>query len=163
MEETHEDLGYSETDMTLLTNQVEAASKYLARAYAHIWRNAQEALKNIQERFFRNDPIAFQREFMLPVLINSYNAGPRRMIEAVQWFAGAHTTHAEIERQLEADYDQNRGYGYDVFHLLTRSVRERGRRSQRYPTLRRYGEDASEYVARVRAFMALIEAAERTQ
>lgn len=163
MEDTHEDLGYSSADMTLLTNQVEAASKYLARAYAHIWRDAKPALIQIQERFFNNNPVAFQREFMLPVLINSYNAGPTRMIAAVNWFAGEHDRHADVERGLEADYNQTRGYGFDVFHLLTRSVRERGRRDRNYPALRRYGEEASEYVARVRAFMALIEATERAQ
>jgi soluble lytic murein transglycosylase-like protein len=161
MEETHEDLGYTEADMLLLTNQVEAASKYLSRAYAHIWRDAQPALRQIQERFFRNNPIAFQREFMLPVLINSYNAGPTRMIQAVSWFADTHATHEEIEHGLEAEYDQTRGYGYDVFHLMTRAVRERGRRNRRYPTLNRYGQEASEYVARIRAFMTLIETSER--
>lgn len=154
MEETHEEFGYSEEDMLLLTNQVAAAGRYLSRAYRHIWTEAHEALVTIESRFFANDSVRFQREFVVPVLMNSYNAGPRRMIAAVTWFADRYKDTHSAERDLGADYGTE-GFGYDIFHLLTVSVRERGRREQ--DVLSRYGRDASEYVARIRAFTALIE------
>ncbi len=85
---------------------------------------------------------------MVPLMINSYNAGDRRMEEAVVWFADNFGTREDFENTMGHYPDS---VGYDAFFVLTQTVR-----TVDTGVLRGYGDDASKYVPKICAFTRLL-------
>jgi hypothetical protein len=147
MPATFKELGYSEADFLSLTKQVEAAGEYFQRAYRSLYQRSGDALQNIRAEFFDNDEL-FAKEFIVPILINSYNAGAARMAAVVTWFNKRYP-NGEAFRARGSSVPK----GYDVFKVMSL-------KAQAYEgggLIAGYGSDAGGYVPRIYAFASLLE------
>lgn len=141
MPDTWKELGYSEKDILLLNKQVPAVDEYFAGAYKRVVQGSGPALERIKKEYFKNDENAHLKYFLTPLLVNSYNAGPKRMEAVVEWFA----------RHLDGVPGRPIKNSYDLFYLMTQMVQEEDGK-----LLRGYGTDAAEYVPRAYALAQLI-------
>jgi hypothetical protein len=147
MPDTFEGLGYTEADYSSLVAQVEAAGKYFKGAFRALDQRAHDSLTLIRYLYFENDE-DFAKEFLVPVLVNSYNAGAARMAAVISWF----TYKYPDRKTLTEAKDGFEPRGYDVFKIMSMEARE----ENSVPLVAGYGSDASGYVPRIYAFADLL-------
>lgn len=120
-------------DFKSLKTQIEVAGKHLSRMYARMQDKAGE-LAMQQLRTVHADEEMLQVEVLVPLTLNSYNAGPDRVGEAVRKYF-----------ELPANRDK-RLTGRDLFLDIANFADER-----KDGLLAGYGEHAREYVPRIYA------------
>jgi hypothetical protein len=129
-----------------LIEQVKVAQMHIESTHEYFERNLRAELQYIEKTFFGNDTPSFEKYFLIPLMINAYNAGQARMGEVVRWFVSQCT---DIESVLALGFESNFPQGYDVFYAMTqRCADQKG--------VRRYGDDARAYVEKVMAWTAAI-------
>lgn len=144
MPDTWKDFGYSEEDILYLKNQVEAVGKYFSRAYTFLKNNAAEELALAEREYFNGSAEDFGRDFLAPVLLNSYNSGPGRLATTLRWFAEQYPTRASLEKSIGT---HQTGFGKDAYQTLTREAKG---------VIPGYGRDSSQYVVRLSALAELL-------
>lgn len=120
-------------DFKSLKTQVEVAGKHLSHMYARMQKKAGE-LAMQQLRTVHNDEEVLQVEVLVPLTINSYNAGPDRVGEAVRKYFESAENRA---KQLT---------GRDLFLDIAEFAQDCND-----GLLEDYGEHAREYVPRIYA------------
>lgn len=84
MPDTMKGLKVTAEDLTYLRNQVEVMGKEFTNKYRTLANSA--TMKLFEQDYFPGNHGAFVRDFLLPVLFTSYNAGQGRMLEVVLKF-----------------------------------------------------------------------------
>ncbi len=120
-------------DFKSLKTQIEVAGKHLSRMYARMQDKAGE-LAMQQLRTVHADKEMLQVEVLVPLTLNSYNAGPDRVGEAVRKYF-----------EITANRDK-RLTGQDLFLDIANFADKRNE-----GLLASYGEHAREYVPRIYA------------
>ncbi|MCU0678019.1 MAG: transglycosylase SLT domain-containing protein [Candidatus Pacebacteria bacterium] len=129
-----------------LIEQVKVAQMHIESTYEYFERNLSTELQYIEKAFFGNDTPSFEKYFLMPLMINAYNAGQARMGEVVRWFVAQCT---DIESVLALGFESNFPQGYDVFYAMTHQcAQQKG--------VSRYGDDARAYVEKVMAWTEAI-------
>lgn len=144
--EVYKELGFSDEDMKLLKNQVECANMFFVREYQSLSENMAPVLTLIEQTYFPTSKERFERQFLPLVMLSVYHAGPRRVREALTWFA----EQPKVDAQ-----------GYDVYEAMSSNLKEeneetKGSANDPVPG---YGEHSSNYAQKVFAFARLIEKA----
>ena len=127
-----EKYGKSEDDIKSLKTQVDVAGKLFSDIYSEFLHHSDED-SLLQARSQFDDQDSFLRDFVVPALINSYNAGSARMGDAVN----AYFSSSSRSRSLT---------GKDIFQEMIEFAK-----SDNSGRLDAYREDAREYVPRVYA------------
>ncbi len=127
------DYELAEEDFKSLDKQIEVAGKHLSHMYARMQDKAGE-LAMQQLRTVHADEEMLQVEVLVPLTLNSYNAGPDRVGEAVRKYFEVADNRA---KQLT---------GRDLFLDIANFADER-----KDGLLEDYGEHAREYVPRIYA------------
>jgi hypothetical protein len=144
MPDTWKDFGYSEEDLLYLKNQVEAVGKYFSRAYTFLKNNAGRALTIAEREYFNGSAEDFGRDFLAPVLLNSYNAGPGRLATTLKWFIEQYPPRESLEKSIGTHAG---GFGKDAYQALTNKAKG---------VIPGYGRDSSQYVVRLSALAELL-------
>lgn len=144
MPDTWRDFGYTPEDIRFLSKQVEAAGKYFSRAHVFFQNNAGQALSRAQQEYFNGSQEEFEKNFLAPLLLNSYNSGPGRMVSVIKWFTDHYPNRESLERLIGTHPE---GFGKDVYQALTR---------QAIGNIPGYGQDSSQYVVRLSALAELL-------
>ncbi len=111
-------------------------------------------MDKIQQEFFDDDQEAFEGYFLAPVLINSYNSGPGRLIHVLKAFYERYPNRKKLEEKLGVS--QGESLGYDVFLEATKVASEKlDSKHRRVPG---YGRDSSQYVIRAYTLANLLSA-----
>lgn len=141
--------GNPNPDITSPALQIQAAARHFTRIYLHLAGpkekgGAGEALERIKERAFKNDNEAFEREFLVPVMVNAYNSGQGTLAKIIN-------RYVELHEHLPSR-------GYDVYDDMRREAgTDREAEHFLYPDVKTYGSDSSEYTPRVYALARLLE------
>ncbi len=133
LEVWEKDYELAEEDFKSLDKQIEVAGKHLSRMYARMQDKA-GALAMQQLRAVHGDEEVLQTEVLVPLTLNSYNAGPDRVGEAVRKYF-----------EIPANRDK-RLTGRDLFLDIANFAEERND-----GLLEGYKEKAREYVPRIYA------------
>lgn len=134
-------------DILSLSNQVEATGSLLNQNRLVFNNRCQDAFGFVQERFFNGDESAFCRWFLLPSMINSFNAGAGTMSSVINGFAEDCATR-NIGSLLEQSSVQ--ASNLDVYGLMSKVAPARG-----YHRL--YRHETSQYVVSVLAAHFVLE------
>lgn len=81
-----EHYGGKPSEYKSLKKSVEIAGKHISALYRQLNARLREENLNLLRTRFNNDESAFQKELMVPLLINSYQTGDGRMAEAVKLY-----------------------------------------------------------------------------
>ena len=130
------------------TDQVTAARKLLEMKYAYIQDHADQELAKIQQEFFGGDAMQFERYFLAPVVINSYNSGEGRVVKCIKLFL---KTYPDLPTLKKAIGEYPDGFGLDAYLLMTKICSVVVGRSEKGNPLYKvsgYGRDSSQYVVR---------------
>ncbi len=98
-----------------------------------------DELLAIQTEFFHGDTEAFERSFLAPVLINSYNAGMGTIAKLVSWFA---LTYGTQDKTVGLFGQEEILSGHDVFAAMAKMA-------EKEEAVPLYGSDASAYTFKV--------------
>lgn len=139
-------LGYTDADRPFLKKQTEAASRLLAGKLEYLEDHIGDELTFIEKRFFGTRE-EFEKYFLAPVLINSYNSGEGNLTKVVKWFCATFPDKGTLAKELGAT-DTN--LGYDVYDTMAHM----GRKRRAAPS---YGRDSSQYVSRIMAWRAILD------
>lgn len=151
MPDTWKSLGYSDAEKNQFKVQVEAAGKFFEAAHHFITRNDDGALDKIKKEFFGDDQQAFEGYFLAPVLVNSYNSGPGRLVHVLKAFCAEYPNRKKFE---EATGLSGTELGYDVFLAATKvASRKVSSGARRVPG---YGRDSSQYAIRAYTLAKLL-------
>jgi hypothetical protein len=127
---TWEEQGGTPQEINSLRRQVELAGNYLSGLYWQVQHFAGDKAMEILKK--NHDAESLARDVLVPLTINSYNAGASRVGAAVREYY----EHAE---------NRNKGLsGKDLFIDIANFARE-----SQEGKLRAYGNDAREYVTRI--------------
>lgn len=147
MPATWKDMGYTDADKSSFPLQVSAVSRFFEMAHSFFSSATASELGAIRERFFGSDEASFNKYFFVPLLVNSYNAGPGRVATVLKWFERTFPDKESLEKRLGASYADS--LGYDVYASMAKIARDS-------KAVSGYGRDSSEYVVRSMAFAELI-------
>ncbi len=151
MPDTWKQLGYTDVQKNKFKVQVEAAGKFFEAAHHFVTRNDQGALQYIKKEFFGDDQVAFEGYFLAPVLINSYNSGPGRLVHVLRAFQAEYPNRKKLEEALGFSGGQ---LGYDVFLEATKVASKKDDEgARRVPG---YGRDSSQYAIRTYTLAELL-------
>ncbi len=140
MPATWRTIGYSpETEGNFML-QVEAANKYFEGAYGELMENNTADFNRIRDTFFDGDQEAFDKYFLAPVLINTYNSGTGRLSRVIRWF----NRNYPDRQSISAISSGQGGYGYDVYAAMAHFAARNDT-----PETSGYKEHSSEYFSRV--------------
>lgn len=117
MPDTWKRYAHEGADPTSFTEAVRAAGKYFAASYEYLYNNNLNELDVIESEFFAGDHDAFVRDFVLPVLLNGYNAGDGTMRHALAHFAREYGTQDDLQTFYNTSAQIT---GKDVFFAFTR-------------------------------------------
>ena len=135
-------------ELLSLTAQTAAVGRYMQKTYHTMITHEADELDTIKRTYFNDNEDEFLRSFMAPVLINSYNAGTKRLRRVIEWFV----QHVEsVENSNKDAYPQ--GIGNDLFYTMVEAARIHHKDAE----LEGYGQDAREYTPRVYALAKLLE------
>jgi hypothetical protein len=136
MPETWAHYGGKPDEIASLRKQVEIAGAFFSDLYSQVRTNIGAGGMRFLERFF-SDEESLQKDLLVPLMVNSYNAGAARMAEAVRLY---------IENTPVHDMPKGKDFFIAVADFAKAAkVANRGR------YLTAYGKDAREYVPRVYA------------
>lgn len=130
------------------TDQVTAASKLLEMKYQYIQDHVGKELAKIQQEFFGGDVVQFERYFLAPVIINSYNSGEGRLAKCIKLFVETYPNLMALKKAI-GEYPD--GFGYDAYLLMTKIcsvVVGRTKENKPIYKISGYGRDSSQYVVR---------------
>ena len=141
--------GHSPHDIASLPKQVAGVDRHMREAYATLTGNeARTSLQKIETYF--GSPTEFRKNFLLPVLINSYNSGPTRMVQVIHWFVNVYMPGRISETATFA--------GKDLYHLMTHTAAlADSATTSGYELVSGYRKHSSEYVERIYALAGLVE------
>jgi hypothetical protein len=134
-------------DILSLSNQVEATGSLLNQNRLVFNNRCQDAFGFMQERFFNGDESAFCRWFLLPSMLNSFNAGAGTMSSVINGFA-EDCSATNFDSLLQQHNVQPRNL--DVYGLMSKVAPARG-----YHDL--YRSETSQYVVSVLAAHFVLE------
>lgn len=129
--------------------QIQAAARHFTRIYLHLAGpkekgGAGEALERIKTESFGGDDAAFERQFLVPAMVNAYNSGQGTLAKIIN-------RYTELHERLPVR-------GYDVYdHMRHEAGTDREAQHFLYPDVKTYGSDSSEYTPRVYALARLLE------
>jgi hypothetical protein len=124
--------GGKPSDFNSLKRQVEIAGKFFSDLYKQInYHIGKESLSVLQSRFA--DEESFQRDLLVPLIVNSYNVGAKRMSEAVRLYV----------KEIPVEKMPN---GKELYLAIADHAI-----SSKKGKLSRYGEESREYVAKTYA------------
>lgn len=124
-----------------LVDQTRVAGELLSQTYRHLIHEAGEEMEAIKKEYFDDDEEQFERYFLAPVLINSYNAGMGNMDNLVRWF----TYQYPKKKQTIGIFDNKKMVsGQDVFLAMIEKYTESHPNSS-------YKKHACEYTLKVYA------------
>lgn len=139
MPETWASYGAEPEETSSLRKQVEVAGRFFSDLYRQVVHHiGEEALAKYQERY--PDAESFQTDLLVPLMINSYNAGAARVAEAARLY---------IERNPDAPLS-----GKELFLAIAdfaESSTEGENETDEGRYLNAYGRHAREYTTRVYA------------
>ncbi len=144
MPKTWEAYGGRPEDFLSLTKQVEIAGEFISDLYkrlpGHINKYDKDLTEKLKARF--PDEESFQRDLMIPLVINSYNAGDSCVAEGVRLY---------MEEKRIEDLPE----GKDLF-LTIAEFSKQAENDDGY--ISRYGTEARQYVPRIYAQAAVLQA-----
>lgn len=143
LEVWEKDYELAEEDFKSLDKQIEVAGKHLSHMYARMQDKA-GALAMQQLRTLHGDEEILQVEVLVPLTLNSYNAGPDRVGEAVRRYYEAAVNRA---KQLT---------GRDLFLDIADFAYSHHKKVDKSDMLHAYGPHAREYVPRIYAKAAVL-------
>ncbi len=124
---------------TSLVKQVEIAGLFISDIYKQLnHRLGEETLEKLRAQFVDED--SFQLDFMVPLVINSYQTGDGRMAEAVQLYLDKTTLDKTTQ-------------GKELFVAIT----DFANNSEEGKYLKGYGDDSEDYTKKVWAFALAME------
>jgi hypothetical protein len=124
--------GGTAEDLNSLQRQVEIAGRFFSDLYREVQINiGQEEIHFLEKKF--NDRDTLERQLIVPLMVNSYNAGSSRVAEAVKEYI----RNTDVEQMPE---------GEDLFLAIADYAMK-----NKQGRLGRYGKDAREYVPRIYA------------
>ncbi len=129
-------------DPTDILMQVEVAGMHIETSYRELFNSAEAELNYIKDTFFGGDETQFETCFVVPALVNAYNAGARRIAEVITWFVN------EVkEGRLSAltPPDMPNPAGFDVYMVMVHAC-------AKAKAVKRFGSDASQYTEKVYAW-----------
>jgi len=138
-------LGYSEDSKKYLTKQTEAMSRLLQGKFAYLNEHLKTEFNIIESRYF-STRAEFEKYFLMPVLINSYNSGEGNLTNVVKWFTERFGDKESLMRSLRSTTDD---LGYDVYTIMSRM----GRKEHASPS---YGRDSSQYFLGIKAWQQIL-------
>jgi hypothetical protein len=136
---TWEEHAEEEDDIKKLVDQVEAAKSKFSQIYAHYRHTCKDELDAIKAEYFFNDEYLFEAQFLVPFIINAYNAGQGRMEKVLKWFVHAHPMQEKTAGILS---DEETISGYDVFFAMAKEAYKTG-------AVEGYKDKASAYVPKI--------------
>jgi hypothetical protein len=151
MPATWHELGRHPEQIRSLIEQVKAVSEYLERSYHQMHLSKHDFLTRIKANYFNDNEEDYQKYFIAPMLINSYNSGVGRLLEVARWYEN----HLGTSKTKEIRGLYSNGYGYDFYHRMTNEVRAHAY-DEGYKHLAGYGRDSSEYFSRVYSLAQLL-------
>ncbi|HEX8591518.1 MAG TPA: lytic transglycosylase domain-containing protein [Candidatus Paceibacterota bacterium] len=151
MPDTWRELGYTPEDSRSLAKQTEAVGKYFSDMHGYITRRASQSLEVIKREYFDGNIAEYEKHFLVPILLNSYNSGQGRIVKAVDLLVERYPRRAALEAHIGVHAD---GIGMDAYRAMTISARSVEGENEGVPG---YGRDSSEYVARIHALAELLE------
>lgn len=124
--------------MSLIT-QVEQAGEFISDLYTQLQASiSTSSWEVVRSRFFTEED--FERDFIVPLMINAYNAGAARVAEAVELY-------------VSSVYSEDMSTGKDLFLEVADVAQE-----SKQGLLSRYGTEARAYVRGVYASAAVLRA-----
>ena len=143
-------LGYDPGEIALLSKQVEAVGKYFTYTEKRLKEKAEFALGVALKEYFGGDEKAFEKYFLTPVLLNTYNSGADRLAEVVRWFTDHYPDRAALEGLIGS---HQKGFGLDAYAAM---AKEASKKTDEGNAVSGYGKDSSEYVSRIYALAELL-------
>lgn len=122
-----------------LIDQLPVGLQHIEVSYQELVSNLDIELAYIVRTYFDGQTDLMEKYFLVPLIINSYNAGQDRMIDVVRWFLD---NYPDPESTMDLVGEREPLSGYDVFFAMTHQCAlEKG--------VSRFGPDASTYVSKV--------------
>ncbi|MES2749716.1 MAG: transglycosylase SLT domain-containing protein [Patescibacteria group bacterium] len=122
-----------------LLDQLPVGVQHIETSYTKLAEDLDLELAYITKVYFDGNTASMEKYFLVPLMINSYNAGQRRMTEVVRWFL---ENYPEPESTAELVGQTEPLSGYDVFFaMIHQCAKEKG--------VEAYGPEASTYVSKV--------------
>jgi hypothetical protein len=151
MPATWHELGYQPEQMNSFVTQTEAIGKDVTSKYRHITSHAVPELAHIKAEYFNDDESDFNRHFLLPVLLNSYNSGQSRMVNVIRHLVQRCPTRSALEQAVGP---HTNGLGMDAYqHMTFLASRPVGHDH----AVSGYGRQSSQYVAQIFALAELLD------
>jgi len=124
-----------------LREQIHVAEYQFEVTYFHFQNELSEEFAQITDNFFDGDIEAFNRYFLVPLMINAYNAGQGTMTKVVEEFFAQYTEKAAVAELLKVD----ELHGYDLYLAMSKTTAAEG-------WVGNYGQDSSSYFFDVAGF-----------
>lgn len=135
---------YSKTEVAEdVTKQAEIAKRLIQENYQFV----NKYTELIAKKYYKWDTRAAKEYFIIPLLINTYNAGSWNMKQVINEFMKICPDEASLRAYLKKDPNSN--IWYDVFWTMM----ELGRMN---PKLKNYKTDASEYTTKIMAMTMIL-------
>lgn len=122
-----------------LVAQIDAAQSKFKQIYTHLIHTCGVELDAIKAEFFFGDNEHFQKEFLTPVIINSFNAGQGTLANVLTWFVHRYPTQEKTKGIFNAEEVVS---GYDVFFTMAAQAYKEEVNAN-------YRDDARAYVPKV--------------
>lgn len=140
---TWQELGHRAEDIASLPKQISSVDRHMRQIYRKITGSQTTASLEKIKTYFSSER-EFRKNFLLPVLLNSYNSGQGRMVDVINWFADHHISeHIPLGTRFE---------GKDLYHLMTHTAA-----LSDHSLTSGYQRDSSEYVERIYALAGLVQ------
>lgn len=99
-----------------LSDQLPASIQHIEISYLELTEKLDIELAYITNEYFDGNRASMEKYFLVPLMINSYNAGQQRMIEVVRWFLD---TYPEPESTADLLGQAEPLTGYDLYFAMT--------------------------------------------
>lgn len=139
MPETWDEHAERGADISSLVDQVEAAKSKFSQIYRHFMHTCSDELDAIKAEYFFGDEYMFEAQFLVPLMINAYNAGQGNMEKVVRWFVHAYPMQKNTDGLFVAGEIIS---GYDVFFGMTQQAYKQN-------AVGAYRDEASAYVPKI--------------
>ncbi len=128
-----------------LPDSLKAAGSYFSAAYRYMNKNVGAELSLIKDNYFAGNQADFVHYFLIPVLINDFNAGDTNMRAVIEWFGKnyAETDTLTGELGIEAQ-------GFDVYFAMSQLA-------NKHNAVPDYQDYASSYYGGVASWQVVME------
>lgn len=137
-------------DPNNVVEQIKVASFHIEQTYNHLIVKLKDELEELTTTYFSDDVMLMQKYFLIPLIINSYNAGQGKMTEVVKKFLEHYPNQEVVMEVLGVDTPL---VGYDLFFAMSHLTAKN-------KSVSRYRADASTYVEKVIGWTRAFEAFE---